>query len=153
MSDRVIAIDGMMKGALFDHQATPTIVLEMWEKWTFLATLAGSTCLFRGAVGDICAAPGGRDFTMRLFEECRAIAHAEGFRPSAPFLERSRGILTDSSSTLTASMLRDIEARAPIEADHIIGDLLNRAEMPLLRVVYIALKAYESRRSRMAAAG
>ncbi len=149
MSERVMAIDEMMNGALFDHKASPNILLEMWEKWTFLATLAGSTCLFRGAVGDICAAPGGSEFVMRLFEECRSIAEAEGFPPSVPFLERSRGILTEAGSTLTASMLRDIEAGAPIEADHIIGDLLNRAETPLLRIVYSALKAYEARRSRM----
>jgi 2-dehydropantoate 2-reductase len=148
MSERVIAIDEMMNGALFDHRASPSILLEMWEKWTFLATLAGSTCLFRGAVGDICAAPGGSEFVMRLFEECRSIAEAEGFPPSAAFLERSRGILTEAGSTLTASMLRDIEAGAPIEADHVIGDLLNRAEKPLLRIVYTGLKAYEARRSR-----
>jgi 2-dehydropantoate 2-reductase len=148
MSERVIAIDEMMNGALFDHRASPSILLEMWEKWTFLATLAGSTCLFRGAVGDICAAPGGSEFVMRLFEECRSIAEAEGFPPSAAFLERSRGILTEAGSTLTASMLRDIEAGAPIEADHFIGDLLNRAEKPLLRIVYTGLKAYEARRSR-----
>jgi 2-dehydropantoate 2-reductase len=149
LSARVMAIDGMMNGALFDHKASPNILLEMWEKWTFLATLAGSTCLFRGAVGDICAAPGGSEFVMRLFEECRSIAEAEGFPPGAAFLERSLGILTEAGSPLTASMLRDIEAGAPIEADHIIGDLLNRAETPLLQIVYTGLKAYEARRSRI----
>ena len=41
------------------------------------------------------------------------------------------------------------EAGAPIEADHIIGDLLSRAAMPLLQIVYAGLKAYEARRSRM----
>uniref|UniRef100_Q02B99 2-dehydropantoate 2-reductase n=1 Tax=Solibacter usitatus (strain Ellin6076) TaxID=234267 RepID=Q02B99_SOLUE len=149
MSDRVIAIGALMNGALFDHQASPHILLEMWEKWTFLATLAGSTCLFRGAVGDICAAPGGSEFVMRLFEECRSIAEVEGFPPSPAFLERSRSILTEAGSPLTASMLRDIEAGAPIEADHIIGDLLNRVEKPMLRIAFSALKTYEARRSRM----
>ena len=61
-------------------------------------------------------------------------------------------MLTEAGSSLTASMLRDMEAGAPIEADHVIGDLLSRAETPLLRVVYTALKVYEAKRSRTLAA-
>jgi 2-dehydropantoate 2-reductase len=152
LSERVIAIDHMMNGALFDHQASSHILLEMWEKWTFLATLAGSTCLFRAAIGDICAAPGGSEFVLRLFEECRSIAASAGFPPTTPFLDRMRAMLTEAGSSLTASMLRDIEAGAPIEADHVIGDLLNRGEAPLLRIVYSSLKAYEARRRRTLAA-
>jgi 2-dehydropantoate 2-reductase len=56
-------------------------------------------------------------------------------------------------STVTASMLRDIEKGAPVEADHILGDLLARSADPanagsLLRVAYAHLKAYEARRAR-----
>ena len=56
-------------------------------------------------------------------------------------------MLTEAGSGLTASMLRDMEAGAPIEADHVIGDLLSRGESPLLRLVYTALKVYEARRA------
>jgi 2-dehydropantoate 2-reductase len=123
----------------------------MWEKWTFLATLAGSTCLLRGSIGDICASAGGSQFVLGLLEECRSIAAAAGFLPTAPFLDRTRRMLSEAGSPLTASMLRDMEAGAPIEADHVIGDLLNRSETPLLRIVYSALKVYEAKRSRMIA--
>ena len=85
LSERVKAIDGLMEGAGFDHAASRQIMLEMWEKWTFLATLAGATCLLRGSIGEIGAAPGGRDFTMCLLEECRAIATAAGYPPTAAF--------------------------------------------------------------------
>jgi 2-dehydropantoate 2-reductase len=152
MSDRVMAIDRSMDGARFDHRASPNIVLEMWEKWVFLATLAGSTCLLRATIGDITAAPGGSDLVLRLFEECRSIAAAGGYPPRASFLDNIRGILTATGSPLTASMLRDIEAGAPIEADHIIGDLLARGDSSLLPIVYSGLKAYETRRSRTLAA-
>jgi 2-dehydropantoate 2-reductase len=149
MSDRVMPIDRWMDGARFDHRASPNIVLEMWEKWVFLATLAGSTCLMRGTIGDIAAAPGGSDFVLGLFEECRSIAAAEGFSPRDAFIERTRAILTATGSPLTASMLRDIEAGAPIEGDHIIGDLLARGGGSLLPIVYAHLSTYEARRSRM----
>jgi 2-dehydropantoate 2-reductase len=149
LSERVMAIDNMMKEALFDHHASTHILHEMWEKWTFLATLAGSTCLLRGSIGDICTSPGGTEFVLRLLEECRSIAAAAGFPPRAPFLDRTRLMLTEAGSPLTASMLRDIEAGGPIEADHVIGDLLSRGESPLLRIVYSGLKVYETKRSRM----
>ncbi len=51
-------------------------------------------------------------------------------------------------------MLRDIERNAPIEADHIIGDLLRRgaasslANLSHLSLAYTHLKAYEARRIR-----
>jgi len=51
-------------------------------------------------------------------------------------------------------MFRDMERGAPTEADHMIGDLLQRGEpgaSPLLQVVYTHLKAYEARRQREAA--
>jgi 2-dehydropantoate 2-reductase len=60
-------------------------------------------------------------------------------------------MLTAPNSPLTASMLRDIERGAPVEADHILGDLLRRAastDGSLLRIAYTHAKAYEARRAR-----
>ena len=153
LSDRVQAIERFLSGAGFDAQASPQILLDMWEKWVFLATLAGATCLLRAAVGDIAAAPGGTELILGLLEECRATANAEGHPPRDAFLGRVRGMLTAAGSLLTASMLRDIENRAEIEADHVIGDLLHRAAThhlphPSLSIVYTHLKAYQARRSR-----
>jgi 2-dehydropantoate 2-reductase len=91
----------------------------------FIAGAAGITCLMRAAIGDIVAA-GAADLTAGLFDECVAIATAQGFPPRPEFLERTRPMFTAAGALLTASMLRDIERGAPIEADHILGDLLNR---------------------------
>ena len=151
MSGRVQAIEALMAGARFEARASATILLNMWEKWVFLASLAGGTCLMRASVGDIAAAPGGSELMLRLLDECCAVATAEGYPPRQNFLDRVRQNLTDAGSQLTASMLRDIENGGRIEADHVIGDLLRRSpdELPLLRVVYAHLKAYESRRLRL----
>jgi 2-dehydropantoate 2-reductase len=66
-------------------------------------------------------------------------------------------MLTAVGSPITASMLKDIQRGAPIEADQIVGDLLNRApnggrDARLLRVAYAHLKAYEAGRARETAA-
>jgi 2-dehydropantoate 2-reductase len=148
---RVDAIAALMDGARFDGRASDTILLDMWEKWVFLASLAGITCLMRAAIGDIVRAPDGTDLVMGLLNECRAIAAAAGYLPRQESWQRSVGMLTAAGSPLTASMLRDMERGAAVEADHIVGDLLVRAgshPTPLLRVVYTHLKAYEARRAR-----
>jgi 2-dehydropantoate 2-reductase len=151
MSDRVRAIAEMMAGGKFGSVASEHIIQEMWEKWVFLASLAASTCLMRTSVGNILASPGGKDFILGMFDECKAIATAEGYAPRAPFLERTLGMLTTEGSQLTASMFRDIKAGAPVEADHVIGDLIARGDaakvpVPKLRTAYTHLKAYEKQR-------
>lgn len=150
MSERVKAIATLMDGARFKAHASTEILQEMWEKWVFLASLAGSTCLMRAAIGDICASPGGTDFILGLIEESHLIAAAAGYPMREAQLKRARDMLTAKGATLTASMLRDLERNAPIEADHIIGDLLRREKdgrAKSLSVAYTHLKAYEARRS------
>jgi 2-dehydropantoate 2-reductase len=151
LSDRVRAIAGVFAKGNFDSVVSETIVQDMWEKWVFLAALAASTCLMRTSVGNILAAPGGKEFILGMLDECSAIAAAEGYAPRAAFLERTRGMLTTEGSQMTASMFRDIKAGAPVEADHVIGDLVARADaakvpVPKLRTAYTHLKAYEKAR-------
>ncbi len=101
---------------------------------------------------------GGAHLALEVLEECRSIAARQGFSPRSEFLERTRSTVTAAGSRLTASMLRDIERGAGIEADHILGDLVRRgsqvlnADHSLLRLAHMHLKAYESRREREKAA-
>ncbi|MEA2793329.1 MAG: 2-dehydropantoate 2-reductase [Bradyrhizobium sp.] len=151
MSDRVRAIAEVFASGKFGSVASEHIIQEMWEKWVFLASLAASTCLMRTSIGNILAAPGGKDFILGMLDECSAVATAEGHAPSGPFFERVRGMLTTEGSQMTASMFRDIKAGAPVEADHVIGDLIARGDaskvpVPKLRTAYTHLKAYEKQR-------
>ena len=151
LSKRVQAIAEAMASGNFGSVASEHIVQEMWEKWVFLASLAASTSLMRATVGNILASPGGKDFILGIVDECSAVAAAEGHAPRAPFVERTRGMLTAEGSQLTASMFRDIKIGAPVEADHVIGDLVARgdaANVPVqrLRTAYTHLKAYEKQR-------
>lgn len=151
-SERVRRIAQAMTGANFEPRASSTIVQDMWDKWVFLASLAGITCLMRAPVGDIVAAPGGREATLALLDDCRRVAAACGHEPHPSVLQRAREVLTEAGSTLSASMMRDLEHGGRIEADHVIGDLLARGEaqgmeMPLLQLAHAHLKAYEARRA------
>ncbi|HWX67301.1 MAG TPA: 2-dehydropantoate 2-reductase [Rhodanobacter sp.] len=151
-SERTQRIAQSLVDAGFDARLSRTILQDMWDKWVFLASLAGITCLLRGSVGSIAAAPGGSAAALALLEECRAVAERSGHAPDEVTLQRARHVLTEADSSLTASMLRDLQHGHAIEADHVIGDMLARAdrqrdEHSLLAVVYAHLKIYEAGRS------
>ena len=151
-SARVAAIEHDFATTRFDGRASADILLEMWEKWVFIASAAGITCLMRGTVGDVVAG-GGAGFALALLDECASIAAANGFAPRAPSLERARAALAAAGSPMSASMLKDIERGGPIEADHVLGDLIAHANgepsgVSLLRVAHAHLNAYEARRAR-----
>ncbi|PWB58860.1 MAG: hypothetical protein C3F17_18105 [Bradyrhizobiaceae bacterium] len=143
-------------GANFTSRLSDNILLESWDKLVFLATLAGMTCLMRASVGIILSTDDGATLMQRLLDECSAVATAEGFAPDAVALARYRAMLMEHGSSLTASMLRDVERGAPTEAAHVLGDLVRRAQSrgidtPVLRIAHAHLQAYEA--TRNAAAG
>jgi 2-dehydropantoate 2-reductase len=149
---RMAAITEVLDGAGFDVAPSADIVRGMWEKWLFISTGAAITCLMRAMIGDIVEA-GGSSLTVGMLHEAAAVATAAGFPPSAESVERTRSTFTLAGSPLSASMLRDIELGSRTEADHLLGDLLDRAdrlgvEAPLLRIAHTHLKAYETRRTR-----
>jgi 2-dehydropantoate 2-reductase len=136
-----------------DAKTTADIRAEMWAKFVFLTTLAGMTCLMRAGIGTIVATPSGERLITRLFDECLAVAAAEGFPLQHATADSFRSLLTDPGSTLTASMLRDIQGGKPIEAEQVLGDMLRRAVIrgvttPLLEVACTHVRAYERERSR-----
>lgn len=140
-----------MHRANIDATLSPNIDLAMWEKWTFLATLAASTCLMRGSIGEILATDHGEALIAGLFDECNSTARAEGYPPGPSPAQDYRGILFDRKSRSTASMLRDLENGNPTEADHVLGDMIARAmrhgiETPFLKTAYTHLQVYENQR-------
>jgi 2-dehydropantoate 2-reductase len=152
----VVALDPVLQGAGFASRRSAHIDLEMWEKWVFLATLGATTCLMRGTVGQIVAAPGGHSFAEAVLAECTAIAAASGHPIRDAWLERTRNNVTAPGSSLASSMYRDLIRGQPIEADQIIGDLVKRAgalgvAAPLLALAFTHLCVYQA--SRGAPAG
>jgi 2-dehydropantoate 2-reductase len=147
------AIAAGMGGALFEVKASDDILLDMWEKWVFLATLASVNCLMRAAIGDVVAA-GGASLITTLLGECQSIAATTGRAPRPAFLDLARSRLTEACSPMTASMLNDLERGGRTEADHILGDLLRRRpsvsepDRSLLQIAYTAVKASEARVNR-----
>lgn len=151
-SARTRAFAEVLAATRIEFVLSEDIVQDLWEKLVFLSALAAGTCLLRGNVREIVAAPGGREAMERVLEANAQIAKREGRDPRATALAAARARLTDAEGLWSASMLRDLEAGIRVEAEPIIGWMLERARAhgiddTLLSLAYTHLKTYEARRA------
>ena len=154
---RIGAVHQAFNGAGFDAAISTDILRGMWEKWVWLASLGAITCLLRANIGEIAAVPGGADLSLSALRECAAIAGACGYPMSEKLLGEKSHLLTAPGSTLTSSMYRDLTQHAAVEADTILGDLIERGRKhkvnaPLLQAAFVSLTIYQQRRVRAKAA-
>lgn len=150
-SARAQAFADALARTTIDGTWSEDIVQDMWEKIVFLSALAATTCLFRGNVGEIMATAEGKAIATRCYEANVAIARAEGHAPREPMLSWGIERLTRPGPQ-SASMLRDMEAGKPVEADHIVGYMLALARKhgiddTVLAMALTHLKTYEARRA------
>jgi 2-dehydropantoate 2-reductase len=132
----------------------PDIIRRMWEKLVTIGTLASATVLFRAALGEVLRA-GGQPLVTRLLESNAAIAAAQGYPVTEKFMPVLRKMFSDSSSPVTASLLKDLEAGGRNEADEILGFLADAGDRAgidttLQRAAWVHAKAQEQRRAREA---
>ncbi|AEU34820.1 ketopantoate reductase family protein [Granulicella mallensis] len=143
------ALGATLQGCGFPTMLSPDILAALWMKWTMLSSLAGTTCLLRGTIGEIEAATGGVETVRAIIAESAAISAANGYPQKPDFLEQHTARMTEPGSALTASMFRDLQKGAPVEADHILGDFLARGRAhgvaaPLLEAAYVQLSIYSA---------
>jgi 2-dehydropantoate 2-reductase len=129
-----------------------TIIHDMWEKLVFLSTLAGMTCLMRGSIGNILATANGKSLLRRYLDAAIEIAKREGYPPREASMARYEAVINSVGSPITASMLRDIQAGNQVEADHIVGYMLNKARQhgvddTLMTVAFTHLQTYQQVRA------
>jgi 2-dehydropantoate 2-reductase len=138
---------GGVPSTVSDH-----IVTEMWEKFSAFAAAAAIAVLTRARAGEVAAAPAGAGFVDAALDECARVTIAEGYPPSVAITDMYRRGFSVIGSNTAPSMLYDIENGRPTEAEHIVGDLVRRAnrlgvEVPILRAALCNLQIYEARRS------
>jgi 2-dehydropantoate 2-reductase len=154
---RIEAVQQSFQGAEFDTGISANILLDMWQKWVFLASVGAITCLLGGSIGEIVAVPGGAGLSLSALRECAAIAGACGYPVPEAFLAEKSTQLTAPASSLTSSMYRDRKEQAPVEVDSILGDLIERGRKhgvsaPILQAAFVNLSIYQQGRARQQAA-
>jgi len=150
-SARTERLDQAMQNAGFEARLSRTIEQDMWDKWILLATMGGVTCLMRGTIGEIEAAPGGAAFARAFLSEVVAITRAAGHPPSEAFVAETQRMVTAKGSHMASSMYRDLTQGNTVEAEQILGDLLARGSAsgvpaPLLAAAFTHLSVYQRRR-------
>jgi len=150
-SPRAKAFAAELAKTKIDWKLSEDIEQDLWEKVVFLSALAANTCLYRGNVKEIMSAPGGKASMERTLAANIELATREGHAPRAAQIGAARKRLTDPEGLWSASMLRDLEAGGPVEADHVVGWMLERLRRQqlddtVMSLAYTHLKTYEARR-------
>jgi 2-dehydropantoate 2-reductase len=152
VSARTRAISAEFEGSKVSAPPSDNVMLDMWEKFVMITTMAGMNCLMRGAIGEIAATEDGAALMLDLFAENRAVAAAAGYMPRQPYCDNIAEMLTEKGSINNASMHHDLAHGARTEGEFIVGDMRRRAaalglKTPLLRAAYAHLQVYENRRA------
>lgn len=147
---RIVAVDEALRGCGYTANLMPDIVDTLWQKWMILTSLGATCILGNGHAGQVNAAPRGPELIRAVVHECVAIGTANGHPPEQEPMQAHLERMLAPGSTISSSMYRDMLGGAPVEADHIVGDLLDHARdvpVPLLTAAYVRLKVYEASRS------
>lgn len=147
MTDRVRAIHEAFAGA--DIQSFPVEDgrVPVWEKFVFLAALAGFTGGARLPIGPVW----NDGFTKAQFlaacREIEALARAEGVPVAADVVERIVPYIDRIPGTMRSSLLIDLQAGKRIEVEALQGAVVRRAAklgipVPIIATLYSVLKLH-----------
>ena len=148
---RIQRVDQAFKEAGFDAFLSETIMTDLWEKWLLLCSFGAITCTMHGNIGQVASAPGGTEFATGIVNEALTTMKAFGYAERAAAVAKVKEAVTDKLSEQTSSMYRDMTQGNPVEADQIVGDLVERAirvgiNVPLLQAAYTHLCVYQKNR-------
>lgn len=149
-SERVEAFAALNVAVKFDVDLQDDVLQTMWDKFAMLCAMSSVNTLARATVGEILNTPSGHEFLTVALEECRDTAAALGHTVSAKTIATYEKMFSTKGSKFASSMLRDVQAGNLTEGDHIIGDMVNRAQAaglhtPILLAARAGLAVHESR--------
>jgi 2-dehydropantoate 2-reductase len=145
MSDRVRAIHDAFAGA--DIQSFPVEDgrVPIWEKFVFLAALAGFTGAARLPIGPVWNDPFTRAQFLACCREIEALARAEGVPVAADVVDRIVPYVERIPGSMRSSLLIDLQAGKRIEVEALQGAVVRRAAargvpVPIISTLYSVLK-------------
>ena len=136
------------KTTKFDSELSDNIYQDIWEKWIFIATVAGVTTLFRTSLEKINKTKEGRVFILNLFKECCEISKLNGYKIRRNIKKSHENFFLNSNSNVKASMLIDMEKQFLTEHKHIFLDFIKLGkkkgfEANILENIYLNMIVYE----------
>jgi 2-dehydropantoate 2-reductase len=128
VTDRVTRIVAAFRDTGVDASASNQIELDLWEKFVFIAALAGSCGLARTTVGPLRDRPLGRRLLQRAVQEVVDVGRARGIPLAADETARVVGAIDALPPGTKPSFLVDLEAGGPTELATLSGAVSRYAE-------------------------
>jgi 2-dehydropantoate 2-reductase len=124
----------------------------VWEKFVFLAALAGFTGAARLPIGPVWRDPFTRAQFMAACREIEAVARAAGVPVAADVVERIGPYIDAIPATMRSSLLIDLQAGKRIEVEALQGSVVRRAAalgvpVPIMATLYAVLKPHAGAQS------
>ena len=96
----------------------------LWEKYTFLVGLSGTTTTMRTTIGPIRGNPRARAFLHELFKEVVAVGRAQGVALPVDYADDRLAFADTVPATMTSSMHHDLERGNPLEVEWLSGGVV-----------------------------
>ena len=147
VSDRVRAIEALMKAADIHAEAVPDGRPAIWEKFTFLAPFAAFTGASRLPLGPVWNDADGRRALLQAAAEVEAVARASGINLPVDLAGRREQYYATIPPSTRASLLIDLSQGRRIEVESLLGTVVRRGRAggvatPMLEALYAVLKPH-----------
>jgi 2-dehydropantoate 2-reductase len=147
LTARVRAVHDALAGADIQSEVVDDGRVPIWEKFIFLAALAGFTGASRLSIGPLWADPIIRAQFLQGCREVERIARAEGVAVAADVVDRIDAYVRGIPGTMRSSLLIDLSQGKRIEVEALQGSVVRRAARlglaaPIMSTLYAVLKPY-----------
>jgi 2-dehydropantoate 2-reductase len=147
LSDRVTTIHEAFEGAGIESYPVEDGRVPVWEKFVFLASLAGFTGAARLPIGPVWGDPFTRAQFLAGCREIEAVARAEGVPVAADVVDRIVPYIDAIPGTMRSSLLMDLQAGKRIEVEALQGTVVRRGAArgvptPIMSTLYSVLKLH-----------
>jgi 2-dehydropantoate 2-reductase len=142
-SERISAISEIFGGAGFKAPVVTDVRTEIWTKLVGNLSLNPISALTHATLQDICRYPKTRALAMEMMREALAVAEGFGIRLRISLEKRIAG--AEAVGAHKTSMLQDVENGRALEADALIGSVIELARMadvatPHIDAIYAVTK-------------
>jgi 2-dehydropantoate 2-reductase len=141
---RVTRILEVLKQAGINADASPRILVDLWEKFALICAQGGVTALARLDIGAILGCPETARFYQAVMEEIVAVGRAKGVAIPADTVERTMGAVRRLHPGMRSSLAHDLAHGNRLEVDALMGAVVRYgAEVgvptPLNAAIYACL--------------
>lgn len=116
-------LDFALKGGI-DAQISDDIRRTLWEKYTFLVGLSGTTATMRKPFGEIRSNPQTRAFFYDLMKEVVAVGRAHGVALPEHYADERMKFADTVPADMSSSLAHDLESGNPLEVEWLSGGVV-----------------------------